>query len=59
MSENIAATCRGLACDEKLVVPPPTGHNPKHDCAIIRIAVALERQHGDDHLAGAAGEDVG
>ena len=59
MSEDIAATCRGFACDEKLVVPPPTEHNPKHNHAIIRIAVALEHQHGDDHLAGAAAEDVG
>ena len=59
MSEDAAATCRGFACDEKLVVPPPTGHNPKHDCAIVAITVALEPQHGHDHPAGAAAEGSG
>ena len=59
MSENIAATCRDLACDGNLVVLPPTEHNPKHDCAIIGIVLAREPHRGHDHPAGAAGKSVG
>ena len=59
MSENIAATCRDLACDGNLVVPPPTEHNPKHDHAIIAVVAAIEPHHGRDHPARAAGESVG